>query len=89
MALTSEEGARFPISMVASGVWAAEISLERAHNLKEVGNGDRTIKQELERIGYLGQMNASYEAMPLGVQLITVLCVLKLMSTGPLRVTYW
>lgn len=24
---TNEEGARFPISMVASGVWAAEIPL--------------------------------------------------------------
>ncbi|KAL8710333.1 MAG: hypothetical protein Q9220_005103 [cf. Caloplaca sp. 1 TL-2023] len=32
---TNEEGARFPISMVASGVWAGEIPLEKAHNLKE------------------------------------------------------
>lgn len=63
----SEEGARFPISMVASGVWAGEISLERAHNLKEVGNGRRTMKQELDRIGYLGPINASYQDMPLGV----------------------
>ncbi|MCJ1299522.1 hypothetical protein MMC08_002314 [Hypocenomyce scalaris] len=62
---TNEEGARFPISMVASGVWAGEIPLERAHNLKEVGGGGRTMKQELERIGYLGDMDASYEAMPI------------------------
>lgn len=67
--LLSEEGARFPISMVASGVWAGEIPLERAHNLKEVGGGDgRTMKEELERIGYLGTMEASYKAMPLGVR---------------------
>lgn len=75
--------------MVASGVWAGEIPLERAHNLKEVGNGCRTMKQELERIGYLGTMNASYQDMPLGVhrhhpegcgRLLTV--------TGSLRTSY-
>lgn len=33
---TNEEGARFPISMVASGVWAGEISESHAHNLQEV-----------------------------------------------------
>ncbi|KAL8698160.1 MAG: hypothetical protein Q9224_001974 [Gallowayella concinna] len=63
---TNEEGARFPISMVASGVWAGEIPLERAHNLQEVGSQRRTMKQELERIGYLGEADASYRTMPLG-----------------------
>lgn len=63
----SEEGARFPISMVSSGVWAGEIPLERAHNLQEVGGGTKTMKQELERIGFLGDMDASYKAMPIGV----------------------
>ncbi|KAL8796744.1 MAG: hypothetical protein Q9182_007309 [Xanthomendoza sp. 2 TL-2023] len=63
---TNEEGARFPISMVASGVWAGEIPLERAHGLKEVGPDRRTMKQELERIGYLGEADASYRTMPLG-----------------------
>ena len=53
--------------MVASGVWADAIPLETAHNLKEVGSGSRTMKQELQRIGYLGKMDASYKAMPLGV----------------------
>lgn len=53
--------------MVASGVWAGEIPLERAHNLKEVGNDRRSMRQELDRIGYLGSMHASYQAMPLGV----------------------
>jgi len=62
---TNEEGARFPISMMASGVWAGEISLEEAHNIREVGGGNATVKSELERIGYLGSMPASFEAMPL------------------------
>jgi len=66
----SEEGARFPISMVSSGVWAGEIPLERAHNLQEVGGGTKTMKQELERIGFLGDMDASYKAMPIGVGVI-------------------
>lgn len=63
----SEEGARFPISMVSSGVWAGEIPLERAHNLQEVGGGTKTMKQELRRIGYLGDMDASYRSMPIAV----------------------
>ncbi|EAU36578.1 conserved hypothetical protein [Aspergillus terreus NIH2624] len=33
---TNEEGARFPISMISSGVWAECIPLEKAHALKEV-----------------------------------------------------
>ncbi|KAL8926063.1 MAG: hypothetical protein Q9172_001942 [Xanthocarpia lactea] len=60
-----EEGARFPVSMVASGVWAGEIPLEKAHNLKEVGGNRRIMKQELERIGYLGKNDASHHALPL------------------------
>lgn len=53
---TNEEGARFPMSMVASGVWAECIPLEKAHNLKSVipANDTATMKSELERIGYLG-----------------------------------
>ncbi|KAK3322834.1 hypothetical protein B0H66DRAFT_475021 [Apodospora peruviana] len=62
---TNEEGARFPISMVSSGVWAGEIPLERAHALKEVGGSGATMRDELERIGYLGTVPASYEAMPM------------------------
>ncbi|KAI4226740.1 MAG: hypothetical protein L6R40_008254 [Gallowayella cf. fulva] len=52
--------------MVASGVWAGDIPLERAHSLQEIGPDRRTMKQELERIGYLGEANASYQTMPLG-----------------------
>lgn len=53
--------------MVSSGVWAGELSLEKAHNLEENNPQRRTMKQELERIGYLGNMDASYKVMPLGV----------------------
>jgi len=51
--------------MVSSGVWAGEIPVERAHSLKEVGGIGATMKSELERIGYLGSMPASYEANPM------------------------
>lgn len=63
---TNEEGARFPISMVASGVWAGAYTLQQAHSLVEVGGGTATQKSELERIGYLGSMEANYEANPIG-----------------------
>ena len=63
----SEEGARFPISMVSSGVWAGEIPIDKAYNLQEVGGGKKTLKQELERIGYLGAMESSFTAMPIAV----------------------
>ncbi|KAI1086301.1 amidase [Rostrohypoxylon terebratum] len=62
---TNEEGARFPMSMSSSGVWAEEIPLERAHNLREVGGGTATMKSELERIGYLGSIPASYKSSPM------------------------
>lgn len=66
----SEEGARFPISMVSSGVWAGKIPLEKAHSLEEVGGGKRTMKQELQRIGYLGATECSFNAMPIAVSCI-------------------
>ncbi|KAK7721303.1 hypothetical protein SLS64_001599 [Diaporthe eres] len=62
---TNEEGARFPMSMSSSGVWAEEIPLERAHNLQEVGGGTATMRSELERIGYLGDVPASYRSTPM------------------------
>lgn len=51
--------------MVSSGVWAEDIPLERAHHLQEVGGGIATMKSELERIGYLGNIPASYRATPM------------------------
>ncbi|KAI0112568.1 hypothetical protein GGR51DRAFT_46087 [Nemania sp. FL0031] len=62
---TNEEGARFPISMVSSGVWADEIPLETAHNLREVGGGTATMRSELERIGYLGSIPANHKSTPM------------------------
>ncbi|EOA90936.1 uncharacterized protein SETTUDRAFT_125301 [Exserohilum turcica Et28A] len=62
---TNEEGARFPMSMVSSGVWAESIPLETAHNLREIHPGKATMKSELERIGYLGSTPASYKATPM------------------------
>ncbi|KAJ3516526.1 hypothetical protein NM208_g14830 [Fusarium decemcellulare] len=62
---TNEEGARFPISMMASGVWAEATPIEKAYNTKEVA-GNATVKSELERIGYLGETPASYKSMPIG-----------------------
>ncbi|KAG6366135.1 hypothetical protein INS49_000311 [Diaporthe citri] len=62
---TNEEGARFPMSMSSSGVWAEDIPLERAHNLQEVGGGTATMRSELERIGYLGDIPASYRSTPM------------------------
>lgn len=51
--------------MVSSGVWAGDISLEKAHNLQEVGGGSATMKSELERIGYLGLTPASHKSVPM------------------------
>ncbi|TEY43981.1 hypothetical protein BOTCAL_0357g00090 [Botryotinia calthae] len=62
---TNEEGARFPKSMISSGVWAHDIPLSVAHDLCEV-NGPATMKSELERIGYLGATPTSYLNNPIG-----------------------
>ncbi|KAI9043947.1 uncharacterized protein KD926_002326 [Aspergillus affinis] len=61
-----EEVARFPIVTVSSGVWAGTIPLGKAWNCREVTSKEvRTMKQELERIGFLGQVLASYTAQPI------------------------
>jgi acetylornithine deacetylase/succinyl-diaminopimelate desuccinylase-like protein len=52
--------------MISSGVWAGAIPLEKAYSLVEVGGGKATQKSELERIGYLGPLQASYQANPIG-----------------------
>lgn len=65
---TNEEGARFPMMAVSSGVWAESVPLDTAWNLAEVSPSQdgsyKTMKQELERIGYLGDQKASYQAFP-------------------------
>lgn len=65
LTVNSEEGARFPLSMVSSGVWSGAIPLDTAHNLKEVHPGTATMGSELSRIGYLGTTPCSHEAIPM------------------------
>ncbi|CAK7205582.1 hypothetical protein SEUCBS139899_008360 [Sporothrix eucalyptigena] len=71
---TNEEGARFPLITMASGVWAGVTPLETAWNTQETpaaaaiyGNADKpaTVKEELERIGFLGDTPATHTAMPM------------------------
>jgi N-carbamoyl-L-amino-acid hydrolase len=49
---TNEEGARFAPSMIGSGVFAGVYSLEKGHACRDAD--DRTIGEELARIGYAG-----------------------------------
>jgi N-carbamoyl-L-amino-acid hydrolase len=51
---TNEEGARFPPAMIASGVFAGVFDLE--YGLSRRDHAGRTIGEELERIGYAGDL---------------------------------
>ncbi|KIV89115.1 hypothetical protein PV10_08715 [Exophiala mesophila] len=66
---TNEEGARFPIITVSSGVWSGTAPLETAWACQEVSpsqDANRyTMKEEQKRIGFLGSIPASYEAQPI------------------------
>jgi len=67
----SEEGARFPMVTVSSGVWADVVPLETAWNCREVASLSqhsqlKSMKEELIRIGFLGETPASYKALPIG-----------------------
>ncbi|KAJ5523039.1 hypothetical protein N7513_012583 [Penicillium frequentans] len=53
---TNEEGARFPKSMCSSGVWAGAIPIEKAWDLRDIHNPRVTLRSELERHGYLGDI---------------------------------
>jgi N-carbamoyl-L-amino-acid hydrolase len=53
VAWTNEEGSRFAPSMVASGVFAGEFSLE--YGLSRTALDGTTLGQELDRIGYAGE----------------------------------
>lgn len=48
-------------------MWAGDIKLEDAWALKEVGGGGRTVRQELEAIGYLGEHACSWDEAAGGV----------------------
>ena len=62
---TNEEGARFSRSMMGSGVWSGRLDGEGVYALKEVEgpwvgkDGRRSVREELERIGYLGDLPCS------------------------------
>ncbi|KAK6198809.1 beta alanine synthase [Scheffersomyces amazonensis] len=63
---TNEEGARFPLSIMASSVWSEQIPLEQAYKLQSVTDIDPvTVEHELKRIGYLGPVKASYKTNPI------------------------
>ena len=62
---TNEEGARFPQSIVGSGVWCGDVPLEKAWNLQDVKDASLTMKSELAKIGFLGSTRCSHEATPL------------------------
>ncbi|CAK7205334.1 hypothetical protein SEUCBS139899_008104 [Sporothrix eucalyptigena] len=60
---TNEEGARFPPAMLSSGVWAGAFTTEYAHARTDASG--TTLRDELKRIGYLGDVACSHTAMPL------------------------
>ncbi|KAL7955606.1 hypothetical protein V8C34DRAFT_291105 [Trichoderma compactum] len=62
---TNEEGARFPKSMMASGVWAGKIPLDQAYSLPDIVDPSVTVKSELQRLGYIGDVACSSTAYPL------------------------
>ncbi|RFU34509.1 hypothetical protein B7463_g1801, partial [Scytalidium lignicola] len=64
---TNEEGARFNTGMVSSGVWSGRYTLDFAHALPaaEDKTQQTTMRSELERIGFLGTVPASYKENPL------------------------
>ncbi|KAL6857352.1 hypothetical protein J3F83DRAFT_763692 [Trichoderma novae-zelandiae] len=63
---TNEEGARFPKSMMASGVWAGKIPLEQAYSLADIFDPSVTVQSELQRLGYIGDVACSSTGYPLG-----------------------
>jgi beta-ureidopropionase / N-carbamoyl-L-amino-acid hydrolase len=72
---TNEEGARFPPAMIASGVFAGVFDLE--YGLSRRDHAGRTIGEELERIGYAGDL-------PVGGRQAAALFELHI-EQGPIR----
>ncbi|KAI0002650.1 putative N-carbamoyl-L-amino acid hydrolase [Xylariaceae sp. FL0662B] len=60
---TNEEGARFPPAMLCSGVYGGAFTTEYGHSRTD--KDGKTLKQELERIGYLGDVPCSFETNPI------------------------
>lgn len=51
--------------MCSSGVWAGAIPIEKAWDLRDIHDSNVTLKSELERHGFLGQLECSHTAYPL------------------------
>ncbi|KAF3384078.1 Hydantoin utilization protein C [Talaromyces pinophilus] len=60
---TNEEGARFNPAMLCSGVWGGNFTVDWAHARADPEG--HTLKEELQKIGYLGTVPCSYDANPL------------------------
>lgn len=50
---------------MGSGVWAGTVPIDEAYNLQSLTGEKVTLKSELERIGYMGTMPASYHSIPM------------------------
>lgn len=60
---TNEEGAKYPISMMGSGVWSGRVSQESAWGAKSVNPKlETTVQEDLETIGYLGDVPCHYDS---------------------------
>lgn len=64
---TNEEGARFTPAMVSSGVWAGVFSLEYAYG--RVDKNGRLLGDELQRIGYRGELPARHRPLTAAFEL--------------------
>jgi len=64
---TNEEGARFAPAMIASGVWGGAFELKYAH--ERTDSEGKSIKSELERIGFLGRTPCSHAGNPISAHL--------------------
>lgn len=65
---TNEEGAKYPISMMGSGVWSGRVGLEHAWSTQSVTSAGplATVKDELQQIDYLGTIPATPQGTPIG-----------------------
>lgn len=62
----NEEGARFPVSMMSSAVWAGLRSKEDMYNTESITDSKPvSVYDELKRIGYLGDVPCNYKENPL------------------------
>jgi hydantoinase/carbamoylase family amidase len=62
----NEEGARFPMALMASSVWAGMYTKEEIYKMESITDEKPvTVGEELKRIGYMGKVDCSHLAMPI------------------------